>query len=861
MGLLTSERARRDGRVTFVQLVTSVVGFLLFSVMGGVLVAGLALPAVTVAGEAANGTADLFEALPEEFNQTALPQSSSIYAADGTTLLATFYTQNRVVVPLQDISPWMQKAQVDVEDKRFWLHHGVDGEGLLAAAKDNIGSESTRGASTITQQLVKNTLLQAAEAKKDSAERQQAIEDATETTLARKIREWRLALAYEEKLNAQYGTECSGDDPAVDCGKEQVLEQYLNIAQYGPSVYGVEAAAQLYFGIPAKELNAIQAATIAGITQNPTAWDPIRNPEDSQTRRNVVLQRMYEQKHITLAEYTVYKNTPIADTLNVTYVKASCSASDLAPFFCDYVTKYIADDNNFNGEGTDLLYTGGLKIVTTLDPAKQAAANKALRDGIPMADPSGLENALVSLDVATGNILAMGENRDFDPSSKLPNSTAINLAVTRAEGGSRGFSPGSSFKPIILATWLDQGHALKEVVSGTRRSYVTGDFTVCGQPYGLNRPWNPGNVEVSENRQTTVTDATAYSINTAYVAMAHELDLCDIRDMAEKLGFVRADGLEFEQVPSIALGTQNASPLTMASVYQTFANRGVHCTPRSITSITTLSGEPALYSDGTEVTAPDVSCSQVIRPEVADGVTYAMTKVFEYGTAKNFRLSVPAAGKTGTSQESKHLWFVGFTPSIVTAVWSGNAEVDQANFNSTINGKYRRGYWYGGDISGPIWQQYMLAATAGAPATGFTAPTSQILNGIQREVPDVAGLEPTVANETINDAGFRYAVSDQKIYRPDLPAGTIVQQTPEAGTMMTVGGTVTYYLSQQSYPSWWYNWPSGWDPLTAPSDWWGGAWPPADWTPNNPSNGWDPTPTVDPTPDPNPGGGGGGGNP
>src|SRR5690606_31826702 len=206
---------------------------------------------------------------------------------------------------------------------------------LLAAAKDNFGSDSTRGASTITQQLVKNTLIQAAENIEDEVERQKAIDEAIEPTLPRKIREWRMAMAYEDKLNKEYGTESSGDNPGVDCGKEQVLEQYLNIAQYGPSVYGVEAAAQLYFGVPAKELDAIQAATIAGITQNPSRWDPLRFPEQAEERRNVVLQRMYEQKHLTLAEYTTYKNTPLESTLNPTNPKFSCAASDLAPFFCD----------------------------------------------------------------------------------------------------------------------------------------------------------------------------------------------------------------------------------------------------------------------------------------------------------------------------------------------------------------------------------------------------------------------------------------------------------------------------------------------------------------------------------------------
>ena len=857
MGLFTAERARRDGRVTVLQLVTALLGFMLFSVMGGVLLAGLALPAVTVAGQAVNGTAELFEALPQEFDQTTLPQASSIYASDGTTLLATFFNQNREVVPLEDISPWMQKAQIDVEDKRFWLHNGVDGEGLLAAFKDNLGSDSTRGASTITQQLVKNTLLQAAEQLDDEAERQTAIEEATEPTLPRKIREWRMALAYEDRVNKLYGKECSGTDPAVDCGKEQVLEQYLNIAQYGPRVYGVEAAAQLYFGVSAKELDALQAATIAGITQNPTKWDPLRNPEQAQQRRNIVLQRMYEQHHLTLAEYTTYANTPIESTLNPTSPKFSCAASDLAPFFCDYVTKVITQDPAFRGEGKRLLYNGGLKIVTTLDPTMQGYANDAVRSTVPLDDPSGIEDALVALDVTTGNILSMAQNRDFDPTSKAPYSTAINLSVGRNEGGSRGFSPGSSFKPVILAAWLDSGRALEQTVSGYQRTYTDGEFRACGVPYTPLK-WRPGNVELSENQQTTVTRATALSVNTAYVAMAHELDLCDIRDMALGIGFNRADGAEFETVPSIALGTQNASPLTMASVYQTFANRGVHCTPRAILSITMLDGSPALDANGEEITPPGVSCAQVLRPEVADGVTYALTQVMQNGTGKALGIGMPSAGKTGTSQENKHLWFVGYTPHIVAAAWGGNAEVDQALQSIRIGDKYLR-YWYGADLAGPIWQKFMAAAAPAYPADGFTQPTSQIMYGADLTVPDVvnAGYDQTAAQNAINDAGFRYAVSDELLYRPGVAPGTIVAQQPEAGSLAKGGTTVTYFLSTDAYPSWWYNWPSGWNPLTPPSDWWGGAWPPSNWVPNNPSHGWDPTPQTDPG---NGGGNNGGGN-
>lgn len=862
MGLFTADRARRDGRVTIVQLVTAVAGFLVFSIVGGVLVAGLALPAITVAGQAVNGSVTIFESLPEEFSETDLPQASNIYASDGTTLLATFYTQNRISVTLEEISPWMQKAQVAIEDKRFWDHHGVDGDGLARAAYLAFTEDATQGASTITQQFVKNTLIQAAEAESDPVLQKEAFEAATETTITRKVREWRIALAYEEKLNSIYGDTCS-EEPKVDCGKEKVLEQYLNIAQYGPRVYGVEAAAYLYFGIPSKELNLIQAATIAGITQNPTKWDPLRNPDQAEYRRNLVLGVMYDEGQITEGEYLLAKFTPIEVTLHPSIPKASCAASDLAPFFCDYVTKVIRFDEAFNGEGKKLLYQGGLKIVTTLDATMQAQAMAAVTAGVPAADPSGLEDSLVALDVGTGNILTMAQNRAFDPSSEEPYSTAINYSVDREYGGSRGFSPGSSFKSLVLAEWLDTGRSLNQVVSGAERKWAGNSWKASCPGTGGYSEWSPGNVEASENRQTSVTNATAYSINTAYAAMSHQLDLCEIRDMALALGFHRADGLEFEVVPSVTLGSQNASPLTMASSYQTFANRGVHCEPRAILSITTLDGEPALDSEGNVIEPPPVECSQVIRPEVADGVTFALTKVMEYGTAKKSTIGRPAAGKTGTAQNNTHLWFIGYTPQIVSAVWVGNAETD-VHIQRTAIGPYKyQKFWYGGDIAAPIWANFMKQATANMPVLPLPTASDQMLNGAQLTVPDVKGKTEKEANDLINDAGFLSEASPEVIFDASVPPGTIIRQSPEAGSLLKAGSKVTYYRATDALPGWWYNWPDGWDRNVPPSDWWGGTanWPPAEFA-TNPPIGWVVAPPPNPDPGPGvgtPGGGTGSG--
>lgn len=879
MGFFTSDHARRDGRVTAVQLVSALMMFIAFSIIGGFLLAGVALPAATVVNSAAQGTSELFEELPTELQDVSLPQQSNIYARDGKTLLATFYDQNRVVVPLEEISPWMQMAIVAVEDKRFWEHHGVDGEGLLAAVKTNLTSDSSPGASTLTQQLVKNTLRTAAE----NADDEEAMDAATEVSMSRKIREWRLALALEENLNTSLGSTCDATDPAVNCGKEEILQQYLNIAQFGPNIYGVEAAAQYYFSKPAAELNAVEAATIAGITQNPSKWDPTRtfisdegeevdNYENSEIRRDTVLGVMLEQEMITQAEFDEYEAVPVGETLDVKRPLLSCAASQDAPFFCDYVTKVISKDEVFNSDGLngrDLLLKGGLDIVTTLDITKQKIANEELLNSLPMDDEHGLAMAMVALDPSTGQILSMAQNRIFDPTAESENSTSINYAADREMGGSKGFSPGSTFKTVILANWLETGHSLKQYVSGSQQEWTSENWaTTCEGPVLVGQKWKPGNVGSDNQGQMTVLKATADSINTAYAAMASQLDLCDVRDTAEALGFERADGADFELVPSSVLGVQNASPLTMAEVYQTFANDGIHCEPLAILSITD--------AEGNDIAVPQEDCRQAISKEVADGVTYAMEGVMTESSGQYFPLDGgrPSAGKTGTANDNTHTWFAGFTPQLVSVFWLGNPDEDVKQQFMTINGRWHN-FVYGSTIAGPTWSNYMSRALEGEEFLDFDEPTDEILNGVPVRVPTVTGSTEWWARQQASKDGFLLKVSDSVVYAPGVEAGTVMTQTPAAGTMMTPGTTITIQLATDSLPGWWTNWPDGWNKNQAPDDYWGTTWPPAEFE-SNPPNGWvdeedleeqcqDPSDwwneaTNEPCPLPTDGDGNGGGN-
>jgi membrane peptidoglycan carboxypeptidase len=839
-------------RVTLVQFATALLMFAVLSVLGGVLVAGLFLPAASVATDAAQESSELFEELPQSVAlNSQLPQQSNIYDKTGKHLLATFYSQNRVVVPLEEISPWIQKAVVAVEDKRFWEHNGVDGQGIVRAMYINLTSSDSPGGSTLTQQLIKNIILQNAVQAEDT----KAQKAATEVSITRKIREWRLALGFEEKVNTQYGTQCS-DAPEVDCGKEQVLQQYLNIAQFGSNIYGVEAASEVYFGKKAAELNAIEAATVAGITQNPSKWDPLRHPLAAQKRRNVVLLTMYEQGMISKAELHQYRATSIEQTLDPHEPKFSCAAAASAPFFCDYVTKIIAKDEIFNSNGVDgseLLEQGGLTIITTLDVTKQKIANQELQKSMKSTDKSGWAMALVSLEAETGNIVAMAQNRTYDPSGKEKGSTTINYSVDRDWGGSRGFSPGSTFKPIVLTTWLKSGRSLMQVINASEREYKEADWTASCLPANWNKgagPWKPGNAEGAGAGQMSVLHASTYSINTAYVAMANEIDLCDIADTAEDMGFHRADNEDYQIVPSTSLGTQNASPLTMASVSQTIANGGVHCEPRAILSVT--------GADGTEYDVPPKSCERAIPADVAAGVAYAMQQVVKEGTGTSAQLAGgrPAAGKTGTAQNNAHLWFMGITPKLVATVWMGNPTQDIKGENIRIGGQMYPILW-GSTLSAPTWKRYMDRALKGQDFAYFPEVTSDMLYGVPIEIPDVTGMTEREAQRALNDAGFKYQKSEQIIFDPNYVKGTVIGQSPGGLSKALPGSVVTYVIGTDKLPKWWTKWPSQWDPSVPPADYWGDVWPPPEFE-TNPPQGW---PGTEPSPDPDPGGGGGGGGP
>ncbi|MBD9698554.1 penicillin-binding protein [Flavimobilis sp. GY10621] len=766
-------------QVTVLQALGLLVTFVLLAGVGGLLTAGLVLPAAAGASAMTNTATKLFDELPTELEPGEPSQASHIYAANGK-LLATFYAENRTVVDLDEISMAMQNAVIAIEDKRFFAHGGVDVEGMARALVLNATTGSKQGASTLTQQYVKNVLIEEANRRGDKL----GVAAAREGTNERKLREAKLAIAIEDRMS-----------------KLEILEAYLNIAQFGVSVYGVEAAASYYFGTSAAELTPVQAATIAGITKAPAKYDPERNPENAEARRNIVLREMYTQGYITKAEYDEARALKIADTLKITPTKRNCEAAGGAAYFCDYVTKVLLSNEAFGttqSERDDLLYRGGLEIHTTIDLDLQKIANKELRNTIPTKDASGLGTAMSVVEPGTGKILAMAQNRTYvaDPEAVGPGKTSVNYNTDQKHGGSRGFQAGSTFKAFTLTEWLREGKPLNASVSATKTMWPGSTWRAsCIDNYRYVGEYGPGNSDGRASGQTSVLRATAFSVNTAFVAMESQLDLCGVAESAHLAGFRPSLALErddppsddngVEVTPSMTLGTQNTSPLAMANAYATFASGGTYCDPVAITQILTASGE--------ELPVPQANCRTTLDAEVANGVTYALQKVLTEGGATRARLAGGrvAAGKTGTAQLNRHTWFIGYTPQLATAVWIGNPDRDTSMQYIRING-VPYSYVYGSTLAAPTWKRFMDRALEGKPNVAFPDPTTKTIYGERVPVPWVGGRSVADATRILNEAGFSVVVNPAQV-PSSYPRGTVANTNPSGTT--TAGSTITLNIS------------------------------------------------------------------
>ncbi|MFJ7421479.1 transglycosylase domain-containing protein [Streptomyces uncialis] len=660
--------------------------FLGVSVLAGVVLAGIALPAAGALGLAAKGSVEGFDEIPANLKRPPLSQRTTILDSAGGQI-ATVYSRDRTVVPLKDISPYMQKAIIAIEDSRFYEHGAIDAKGILRALNENAQSGGvTQGASTLTQQYVKNVFVE--EAGDDPTK----VAQATQQTVGRKVRELKYAIQVEEEL-----------------GKKRILENYLNITFFGQQAYGVEAAAQRYFSKPAKDLAVEEAALLAGVVQSPSRYDPVNDEAEATKRRNVVLQRMAEVGDISRADEVRARSKPLG--LKVKKPQNGCiTAVNGGGFFCDYVRNVFLTDPTFGKTKADrarIWNRGGLTIRTTLDRKAQESVQNSIKDHVYKSDE--VASAMSIVEPGSGKILAMGQSRPYGLGK---HETVLNLSVDSDMGGGAGFQPGSTFKPIVAAAAMEGGKPPTQVYDSPYEMDYPSPIANCDGKTWLNTSGQKlENENETEVGPYDMKEATAKSVNTYYVELISDIGICPVTELAKKMGAERADGGKLQLEPSIALGTQEMSPLTMANAYATFASRGTYCTPVAIQSITD--------AERKSLPVPKSTCSRAMSEKTADTVNTLLKGVVEAGTGQEAGLgSRPSAGKTGTTDFRFAAWFVGYTPNAAGAVWVGDPAHDRKMIDITIGGVYHDKV-FGGQVPGPIWRDAMSGAVADRPATGF----------------------------------------------------------------------------------------------------------------------------------------------
>jgi membrane peptidoglycan carboxypeptidase len=772
-------------------MLPAALGMVAFSVIAAVLVTASVTPMIAVSSVTAQSAIGIFNNLPTYISIGKLPGPNTIYALNGTkeVPVATIFDENRQQVPWNQISQAAKDAAIDGEDRRFYHHGGVDVTGIIRAAISGLGGGGggQQGASTISQQLVKNILIQEALQLPTLKQQTDSIREADAFTLDRKLKEAKLAISLEKKYS-----------------KQTILLAYLNIAPFGGNTYGIEAAAQRYYGISASKLNAVQAATLISIVQNPNSKAPTGKLgyAANTPRRDDILRQMYSAGHISKATLDAgLKVTESAKTIKNIPPSQGCSAAiDDAQFWCAYIkTLYptLTALGSTTAERTANWQVGGYKIYTTLDVNLQAAAQAVENAWVPATLPTmDIGGATVSVQVGTGRILDMVENRKFNESLKGggPGTTAINYAVDQKNGGSTyGFQGGSTYKPFTLMNWLQHGHGLQDVVDATPNPNLDlSDFKDSCVPGGFGGTYGKYTNDENETGPYTVLTATAQSINGVFLNMGKQLDQCDTMKDAEAFGVhqghTQGSGfLPLQQQPSAILGTNAVAPLTMAAAYAGIANGGVFCAPVAIDAVIT--------PEGKKLPGQPKTCSQALDPGIDAAVGFAMQGVFKGGTANAARpAGVNVLGKTGTTNNAQDTWTVGSTTQVSTAVWIGNA-TGKVSTRATRPPVACPGV--GNQVAtlrNCVFKHTMEAIDAEYPPGAFPAAPAQYLNGSTQPLPDYAGQTVTAATSLLTALGFSVTVAPAEVPSAQ-PEGTVDSTNPPAGTRVSSGYDVTINVS------------------------------------------------------------------
>jgi membrane peptidoglycan carboxypeptidase len=648
------------------------------------------------------------------------PERSTIYANDGKTVLATVYLDNREIVELEEVSEIAQQAVLAIEDSDFYQHGPLDYSAMLRALVINYKEGGfVQGGSTITTQLVKNTLGL----------------DPFDRSFERKFQELALAIRVEDRYT-----------------KDEILELYMNEVYLGNGTYGMGTAADFYFHKRPSQLKLPEAALLAGLIRAPADYDPIEDPDLAKLRRNDVINRMMALGWVEEERGEAAKLKPLGLAK-----KAGVSRLRRPPFFVSYLQdQLVADPEGVFGElgATErqrrrALFEGGLEIVTTLDPKWQRAAEKAANAPWSVA-PHGFghspEVAIVTVDNATGAIRTMLSGRNYARDAK-------DFVTT-------GHQPGSAYKPFILAAAFEQGIPPTQVFDSTSPARFPG-INQDGSTWVVDNAEGPGSRGLVD-----LWEATASSINVVFARLILEIGPSEVDDVTERMAALTAVKRNVRDIPgfaSQATGSVEMSPLEMAAGFQTIANGGAHCIPYTIQSIT---------RDSEQLYRHRKDCEQTIERDDANLITAMLRGVVNGGTATSAfgRFGPwPVAGKTGTAQQNTNVWFVGYTKQVSTSVWvgfPGNPEPLTRYFGTDV---------FGGTIAAPIWVSYMNRVMSGLPSQGFPAPPEPE----RARVPSVVGLEMRDAIRELAQAGFRAEVDRVDSAEPE---GTVVGQRPGPGT-------------------------------------------------------------------------------
>ena len=649
--------------------------FLVAVPLAGVLTAAILAPLVLGPGIAASSAANLLSPLPGVLSDETPPRNTAVLAADGS-LITWFYRLNRTPVAADQIPAVMKQALIDIEDARFYEHRGVDLEGTARALLRNLlAGEVTQGGSTITQQLVKQTLLQAA----TTAEERRA---ATESSIGRKLREARLALAMEQRYP-----------------KEEILTRYLNLVYFGRGAYGIQAAALRYFSLNAVDLTLPQAAMLAGLVQTPTEDDPVDAPARALARRDQVLHRMLALGHITDADLAAIPPGPVAVAPSEPPPNG-CVNAVRGGFFCDYVERYLTQALGISQQQLD---DGGLMIRTTLRPDLQDAGDRAVLAHLAMGDP--LAGMFTAVEPGTGHLLAMSVNRRFGFDAQDPAQESVALNVEASQGA------GSTYKVFVAASALEQGIPPWNTITTSdpyvSRVYKTNGGTV-GDPYTVR---NAGSYPPT----LTMVEALIRSSNTYFVALEDQLGSIEgpVR-MAQRMGLFSidpvADRVIADRRGSFTLGAEATSPLALASAYSTLGANGTQCDPTPVTAVLDRAGAPLTGAGGVPLDTGDHCTPGAVPPAVATTLNQILVGDVALPIGTGTRAAIPGhtiAGKTGTSQDRFSVAFVGYTPQFAASVMVLNPKRNQ-----DVGA-------YGGRGAAPIWYDAMLPILSGLPDAPF----------------------------------------------------------------------------------------------------------------------------------------------